>query len=102
MAARASSSWPSRRHASERTDCAWARIRTSPAARAQAYAEAAKNVDHAVRGALWIGLCDAATGADGAAATLRAALAYAERERTKLRAPTARLVAQARGALTPE
>jgi hypothetical protein len=72
------------------------------AARAQAYAEAAKNVDHAVRGALWIGLCDAATGADGAAATLRAALGYAERERTKLRAPTARLVAQARGALTPE
>ena len=59
-------------------------------------------MDHAVRGALWIGLCDAATGADGAAATLRAALAYAERERTKLRAPTARLVAQARGALTPE
>lgn len=71
------------------------------ASRAQAYAEAGNNVDHAVRGALWVGLCDVATGAPGAADTLRSALTHAEREASKLRAPTARLVAQAQAALTP-
>lgn len=73
----------------------------SDARLAQAYAEAAKNVDHAVRGALWAALSGLALGESGSREALSEAVAQAAPHLDKLRAPTARLLEDARRALTP-
>ena len=69
------------------------------AAMAKAWAEAAGNTDHAVRADLWTALRRAEADPEEAARPLRAAVDAAAPLTSKLRAPTLKLLEDARKAL---